>query len=79
MDIKELLGKNADDLDKLTSTELTEYFMPYMQYIKPVTENEKGESSRARSNAGKFDAGREAQRTLQMAQELMKKFNIPQQ
>ena len=36
MDIKELLGKNSSELEKLTDAQLLEYFSPYMKFIVPV-------------------------------------------
>lgn len=73
MNIKELLSKDIDDLEKLSDAMLLEYFSPYMKFIKPVKEEEKEQRNERRQ---KFDTGREAQRTLQMANELLKRFNI---
>lgn len=73
MDIKTLLSKDANELEKLSDKELQEYFAPYLQWIRPVKEEEKKERN---NNRQKFDAGREAQRTLKMAEELAKKFGI---
>lgn len=73
MDIKSLLSKDADDLEKLTDTALLEYFSPYMKFIRPIKEEEKAAKEQSRQ---RYDVGKEAQRTLQMAQELLKKFKI---
>ena len=76
MDIKTLLTKDSKELEKLSDVELLEFFSPYMKFIRPVKEEEKkiATNMSSRSNNIKY----EAQKTMKMAEELLKKFGIKQ-
>ena len=79
MDIKELLGKDSSELEKLTDAQLLEYFSPYMKFIVPVDikdDNEKKSISVNSTGGTKHYATNEAQKTMDMAQRLAKQMGI---
>ena len=71
MDIKTLLGKDAEELEKLSDAQLLEYFSPYLKWIKPEVEKNDEQITKR-----KYDQHYEAKKTLQMAEELAKKYGI---
>lgn len=60
MTFQELLGKSADELDKLTDAELEVYFAPYLEITRPVkktgTINPKTVTTKTLAKPANFEA-----------------------
>jgi len=76
VNIKELLGKDIAELEKLSDAQLLEYFSPYMKFIVPVETKEEKKPSMSSGNSSGGYKSSEAQKTMDMAQRLAKQMGI---
>jgi hypothetical protein len=83
MDIKELLGKTATELEALSDRELQEYFGPYLQYIQPVKKDEDSGQKKLNLNSPPRKSytqnpQQNLDKAMEMAQRLAKQLGIKQ-